>query len=40
MEGSADFYASKIDIIGKEKDITIESTSSDVRMKGEKIHSN
>ena len=38
--GDADFYGSKINIIGKEKEITMESLSSDVRIKGEKIHSN
>ena len=38
--GDADFYASKINIIGKEKEITMESLSSDVRIKGKKVHSN
>ena len=38
--GDADFYASKINIIGKEKEITVESLSSDVRIKGKKVHSN
>jgi len=38
--GDADFYGSKINIIGKEKEITMESLSSDVRIKGKKIHSN
>ena len=38
--GDADFYGSKINIIGKEKEITMESLSSDVRIKGEKVHSN
>ena len=38
--GDADFYASRINIIGKEKEITMESLSSDVRIKGKKVHSN
>ena len=38
--GDADFYGSKINIIGKEKEITMESLSSDVRIKGKKVHSN
>ena len=38
--GDADFYASKINIVGKEKEITMESLSSDVRIKGKKVHSN
>ena len=38
--GDADFYGSKINIIGKEKEITMESVSSDVRIKGKKVHSN
>ena len=38
--GNADFYGSKINIIGKEKEITMESLSSDVRIKGKKVHSN
>lgn len=37
--GKTDFYASQIDMVGKEKEITIESKS-DLRMKGKKIHSN
>ncbi len=38
--GDADFYASKINVVGKEKEITVESLSSDVRIKGKKVHSN
>ncbi|NWO18146.1 hypothetical protein [Leptotrichia sp. oral taxon 223] len=38
--GDVDFYGSKINIIGKEKEITMESLSSDVRIKGKKVHSN
>ena len=38
--GDADFYGSKINIIGKEKEIKMESLSSDVRIKGKKVHSN
>ena len=38
--GDGDFYASRINIIGKEKEITMESLSSDVRIKGKKVHSN
>ena len=38
--GDADFYWAKIKIIGKEKEITMESLSSDVRIKGKKVHSN
>ena len=38
--GDADFYGSKINIIGKEKEIMMESLSSDVRIKGKKVHSN
>ena len=38
--GDADFYVSRINIIGKEKEITMESLSSDVRIKGKKVHSN
>lgn len=38
--GDADFYGSKINIIGKEKEITMESLSSAVRIKGKKVHSN
>lgn len=38
--GDADFYGSKINIIGKEKEINMESLSSDVRIKGKKVHSN
>ena len=38
--GDADFYASKINIVGKEKEITLESIASDVRIKGKKVHSN
>ena len=38
--GDADFYGSRINIIGKEKEITMESLSSDVRIKGKKVHNN
>ena len=38
--GDSDFYCSKINIIWKEKEITMESLSSDVRIKGKKVHSN
>lgn len=38
--GATDLYASKIDVVGKEKEINIEALSGDIRMKAKKVHSN